>query len=294
MPNTAKVYELTQKAPCFGPALVLAVDEAAHLIQVRLLKKPGQPELWCRPVLSLEKSICSGDEVLFMGEGMDDIYIVDRLAHSRATVTNPGAFVKADAEKSMGAHEIVKVFSRKKELIFEYDVRAEKARIHVPSGDLDFVTDTGDITLNAAGKLKLSGEKIEVTGRSGVSLGISRHPGDATAAIALDAQKVNIDGPEIKINAKRGAFFFTEMRYAGEKIVATAGSVQIMARRLETAAKTILEKADNVYRKIKQLSQVQAGRKRIIVDDTFYVKSNRAVMKSDKNFKVKSDKIHLG
>ena len=148
--------------------------------------------------------------------------------------------------------------------------------------------------MNAAGKIKFNGEKIEVTGRSGVSLGISRGPGDTVAAIALDAQKVNIDSPEIKISAKRGSLFFTEMRYAGEKIVATAGHVQMMARKLETAAKTILEKADNVYRKVKHLSQLQAGRKRIVVDDTFYVKSNRSVMKSDKNFKVKSDKIHLG
>ncbi len=304
MPTTAKVYELTQKKTCFGPARVLAVDKAARLVQVRLLKRSGQPDLWCRPVLSLAKSIVSGDEVLVMGEDLDDIYIVDRLAHSPAknrgwppgpeTVTKTNAFVVTDGEESIGANDIIKVFSSRKELIFEYDARAEKARIHVPSGDLDLVTATGDITLNAAGKIKFNGEKVEVTGRSGVSLGISRDPGNATAAIALDAQKVTIDSPEIKISAKRGSLFFTEMRYAGEKIVATAGHVQMMARKLETAAKTILEKADNVYRKVKHLSQLQAGRKRIVIDDTFYVKSNRSVMKSDKNFKVKSDKIHLG
>ena len=48
-----------------------------------------------------------------------------------------------DGEESIGANDIVKVFSSRKELIFEYDARAEKARIHVPSGDLDLVTDNG-------------------------------------------------------------------------------------------------------------------------------------------------------
>ncbi len=94
MPTTAKVYELTQKKTCFGPARVLAVDKAARLVQVRLLKRSGQPDLWCRPVLSLAKSIVSGDEVLVMGEELDDIYIVDRLAHSPAKNLDLAAILK--------------------------------------------------------------------------------------------------------------------------------------------------------------------------------------------------------
>ncbi|OQY08394.1 MAG: hypothetical protein B6I22_00855 [Desulfobacteraceae bacterium 4572_123] len=305
MPNTAKIYNLTKNAPCFGPARVLAVDESANLVQVRLLKTTDRPEVWCRPVLSLAQSLVSGDEVLVMGERINDIYIVDLLARSRttdvkqpraalATETKTGAFVVIDTENSNADHEVIKVFSNQKKLVFEYDAKSEKARIFAPSGDLDLMTETGDIALNAAGKIRLNAEKIDVTGRSAVSLGVSRLTGDSGASLALDSRKVKIDSPEIKISAGRGSLFFTELRYAGEKIFATAGYIQIMARRLETAAKTILEKADNVYRKVKQLSQLQAGRKRVLVDETFYVKSRRSVMKSDKNFKVKSDKIHLG
>ncbi len=307
MPNTAKVYELTKKTPCFGPALVLAVDESANLVQVRLLKTTGRAEVWCRPVLSLAQSLILGDEVLVMGEKIDDIYIVELLAHSRtagvdradattpaAAKTKTGAFVVIDTKENTVGHEVIKVFLNQKKLIFEYDAKAEKARIFVPSGDLDLMTDRGDIGLNAAGKIKFNAEKIELTGRSEVSLGVSRLTGYSGTSLALDSQKMKIDSPEMKINAKRGSLFFTEMRYAGKTIFATVGYVQIMARKLETTARTILEKADNIYRKVKQLSQLQAGRKRILVDDTFYVKSNRSVMKSDKNFKVKSDKIHLG
>ena len=305
MPNTAKIYELTKKTPYFGPARVLAVDESANLVQVRLLKTTDRPEVWCRPVLSLAQSLVLGDEVLVMGEKIDDIYIVELLAHSRvadmdqtqvitAAKTKAGAFVVIDTEKSNANHEIIKIFSNQKELVFEYDAKAEKSRIFVRSGDLKLMAEMGDIALNAAGKIKFNAEKVEITGRSQVCLGVSRHTGDSGTSVALDSQRVRIDSSEMKISAKRGTLFFTELRYAGKKIFATAGHVRIMARKLETTAKTILEKADNVYRKVKQLSQLQAGRKRILVDDTFYVKSNRSVMKSDKDFKVKSDKIHLG
>lgn len=238
MPDAARVYDLTKKTPCAGPA------------------RPGTVP---------------------------------------AAETKPGAFVVIGDQENTVGNEVVKIFSDKKELVFEYDAKTGKARIFVRSGDLDLMTGKGDINLNAAGNIKFNAENIEVTGRSGISLGVSRLPGDDSgASIALDPRKVNISGPEMRISAGRGSLFFTELRYAGEKIYGTAGHVRIMARRIETAAKTIFEKADNVYRKVKELSQLQAGRKRVLVDDTFYVKSKRSVMKSDKNFKVKSDKIHLG
>lgn len=305
MPNAAKVYELTKKGPGFGAARVLAVDEAAGLVKVRLLNTTDRPEVWCRPVLSLARSLVCGDEVLVAGEGGRDTYVVDLLARSPAAEvkrpsaataieTGTGAFVVVDPEGAATGNEVIKIFSSRKELVFEYDAKAEKARILVPSGDLDLAADSGNMTLTAAGKIQFKAEKVDVAGRAGVRLGVPGSVGDAGVSVALGPQKVKIDSPEMNVSASRGALFFTELHYAGKKIVATAGHVQMMVRKLETVAKTILEKADNVYRKVAQLSQLQAGRKRDLVDDTYYVKSHRSVMKAEKNFKVKSDKIHLG
>jgi len=64
--------------------------------------------------------------------------------------------------------------------------------------------------------------------------------------------------------------------------------------RLETFAKTMVEKARNVYRTVSQLVQTRSGRMRTLVDDTYQLKSKRAYLKSQEDFKVKGEKIHLG
>ena len=307
MPSAAKVYELTQKAPCFGPARVMAVEQDPHLVQVRLLKAADQGAVWCRPVWSLAGRMVAGDEVLVMGALPDDLYAVDLLAGPSGAQTEKrpqtppgGSQARAGAAVGIAGQEInpgngvIKILSGKRELLFEYDPEADKARLFVPAGDLELVTAGGDMTLQAEGKLAFNAQEVEVRVRSGVSLGVSRQSGEAGPSLALDTQRVRIDSPVLGIRVGRGALFFKELKYAGEKICATAGHVQLMARKLETAAKTMLQKAENVYVKVRQLSQLQAGRKRVLVDDTFYVKSKRSVMKADSHFKVKSDKIHLG
>ena len=99
MPDAARVYDLTKKAPCAGP---------------------------------------------------------DRTGTAPAAETKSGAFVVIGDQENTVGNEVVKVFSGKKELVFEYDAETGKARIFVRSGDLDLMTGKGDINLNAAGNIKFN------------------------------------------------------------------------------------------------------------------------------------------
>lgn len=73
-----------------------------------------------------------------------------------------------------------------------------------------------------------------------------------------------------------------------------AASARWIVEHMETMAGTLVEKARNAYRTVEQLAQLRTGRLRTLVDQTFQFKSRRAFLKSEEDFKIKGEKIHLG
>jgi len=94
------------------------------------------------------------------------------------------------------------------------------------------------------------------------------------------AKTVEINGDTVSLNSKK------------LDIKAIAG--QMFFGRLETTAETLLESAKNVYRSVKELSQLRTGRLRTLVDETYQVNADKVLVKSENDFKVKAEKIHLG
>lgn len=78
------------------------------------------------------------------------------------------------------------------------------------------------------------------------------------------------------------------------KLTANAGYARFVFGRLETAVDTLIEHANNVYRTVKQLTQLRTGRLRTLVDETYQFKADKVFMKSEEDFKIKGEKIHLG
>ena len=85
-----------------------------------------------------------------------------------------------------------------------------------------------------------------------------------------------------------------ETRIAGKKLLGRIGNVQIISRKIESVADTILARAKNVYRTISQLSQLKAGRQRTLIEKISHMKAQKTILKSETDFKVKAEKIHLG
>jgi hypothetical protein len=112
----------------------------------------------------------------------------------------------------------------------------------------------------ARGCLELSTEDGDIELRSARNVKISGH------AIELNSQELNVK----------------------------ASSARWIIDRIETLAETMIEKARNVYRTVEQLSQLKTGRMRTLVEQTFQFKSRRAFLKSEEDFKIKGEKIHLG
>jgi len=78
------------------------------------------------------------------------------------------------------------------------------------------------------------------------------------------------------------------------KLKLHAGYANFVFDRLETTTNTLVENAKNVYRNVKQLTQLRSGRMRTLVDETYHFKANKALLKTEEDYKIKAEKIHLG
>lgn len=98
--------------------------------------------------------------------------------------------------------------------------------------------------------------------------------------------KLNAGG-EVQISAHA-------IELSSQRLNAKVTYAKFVFQRLETFTDTLIEQAKNVYRSVAQLTQLRTGRMRTFVDETYQFKANKAFLKSEDDFKIKGEKIHLG
>ena len=118
--------------------------------------------------------------------------------------------------------------------------------------------------------------------------------------------RVNVECGDIQFVARRGNIAFVSgqdvviqgrsvgIAGASEVRLESGAHVRIVARRIESIADTVIEKAKNAYRAVERLNQLKAGRLRTLVDETFHLKARRTVVASGEDCKITAAQIHLG
>jgi hypothetical protein len=306
MTRVAELYPVADVNRYFGPARVIETDESENLVRVCLDAQAGYRKQWAKIALPVDPGFALGDEVLVAGDAKKCLYIIGILTRPRSeaptllarrsalTMQNGAYAVVVDDPRFGSGSEVMQVFSKHKQLLFEYDPVAEKTRVCIASGDLVVSTQTGDITFNSARKINLDAQTIVMTGRSAIRLRVADVVGRWRSWISLGIRKMEFDSPELDITAQRSSLYTQEMRYIAKRFLGKVGYIQLIALKVETVAQTIVEKVDNIYKTVRNLSQLKVGRKRTIVESTYHLKTGKTIMKSDEDFKVNAKKIHLG
>jgi hypothetical protein len=92
----------------------------------------------------------------------------------------------------------------------------------------------------------------------------------------------------------RAAFECGETVFRGNRIEGTFERASLVIGRLETVARTVVEKARNVYRTVEKLAQLKAGRVRTVVDGSHVVRARKTTVHADEDVRIQANKIHLG
>lgn len=296
MQTIAKTPTTMQAFQYFGPATVLDCNDDEGLV---LLSFKDDLVIWGRSAIGDPHGIESGDSVLAAGDELNGIFVIGMIKKAK-----PEAIHTAQLQLKEGGHarvertadsEAIQIFSSNGQLVFEYEPDAGKSRINIQAGDLEFVTHDGDIRFISKGDIHFkSDNQIDISSRNGVQLAISDAIGKILATLSLRHKKISLNSPEVDVHAQRGKLEIDEAEYSGHSLSGAVNRVQLMATRLETTATDVFSKAKNIYKTVASLHQLKAGRMRTLINSTLHIKAKKTYLRAEDDFKVKSEKIHLG
>ncbi len=242
------IFSIAEHVNYFGPATAIEEENSDGDVKIRWSIDGKTMVAIAKITFTRDKLLQSQTKVLVAGNSINEMYVIgslDVMLPSKSTThntiqTTQGAFAELHKTSST---ESLAIYSDEKELLFEYDPVNRVSRVNVPQGDLELISQRGNIKFSA-------GKTVEINGDT----------------LSLNSKKLSIK--------------------------AIAG--QMVFGRLETTAETLIESAKNVYRNVKELSQLRTGRLRTLVDESYQVNADKVLVKSENDFKVKAEKIHLG
>ena len=121
-----------------------------------------------------------------------------------------------------------------------------------------------------------AGEEIVQLHAKDGSLVVEYHPASGKTI-------VNVAEGDLEFRTEKGNIAFQSAR-----------KISLRARRLETQAETVTAKAKNVYQSVEELSQLQAGRTRTLVEGSCHLQARDAFLNAGEDFKIDGKQIHLG
>ena len=95
---------------------------------------------------------------------------------------------------------------------------------------------------------------------------------------------------DVELIVPHGALTLT----SGKGVTVKGPVVTLRAERLETVARTVVQKCSNAYHRVRELLQVSAGRTRTQVEGTSIHKAERTWVLSAKETKIDGEKVLLG
>lgn len=280
-------------------ATVVADPDEAGFVRVRPEEASGEPELRAQVAVAAGHPPAPGDRALITFSDADEAFLIGliprRAPHaSRSREEIPLSDGSSLRLSGTAPVERLTLLSPDRRPLLEYDAANGRVTLNAPTGDLELVSREGDIVLDASRSVRLRGQAVEATGRSRVGLGIEDGSGKAVSLVSLDPSTTRIAGPVLTVGARRANLHLEEAVYTGKRLSATIGSLTAVIRRLERIVEEVHERANRVYTTVRELLEVRAERIRTLVKSSYRLRTKRAFLKSDEDFKVKGDQIHLG
>ncbi|MGH0035851.1 MAG: DUF3540 domain-containing protein [Myxococcota bacterium] len=190
--------------------------------------------------------------------------------------------------------ERLEVIDPEGRLVFEYDPASGRSTLSVPDGDLALRAPHGRIDLAAAEGVRCQTVgPVELESATAVSLSATGESG-RSAGLLLGGEAARVKAPHIGLRADRATASIDDFRYRGQKLHARLDTALLALDRVETVAKSILEKAVNVYRQVTELHQLRAGRTRTHVEGAHLVQADSSEHRTRGPVRIDGERIELG
>lgn len=169
MNSTANALSLLSEKSCFDPARVVEDERDDGTVRVRL-DIPGPRSIIQAHVAAPRTApLAAGDRVLVVEDSSNMFYVIGILGPFRpgnqtTNTLRAGAGACAVLAGSAEESGMLRIYSPRKEMVFEYDPVREKARVNIARGSLELSTDDGDIELRSGRNVRICGQRLEIDG----------------------------------------------------------------------------------------------------------------------------------
>ncbi len=278
----------------FGPAEVCEVSEGRIYLTI-----PGMTHrVEAAGMLSIPdgSAVTAGTRVLAAAQPWDDVYILGILDSLPKTTAEPSSQpAPSSQDVTLNGQQSLRVFSADHELLFEHDPQQQTTRVHVPSGDLEFVADDGHIHFKSSHGIRLSGQQpVELHSETAVQLQARAPVTQACSSVTIQPHDQLLDTPQLRIRTARLQAEAAHTRFTGQVLRGHLGTIRIVAQTMESVVESLIQRAQTAISAISGLWRVQAGRAHCHSASTLYLKSQNAIVKADEDVKINGDQIHLG
>ncbi|MCI5223474.1 MAG: DUF3540 domain-containing protein [Candidatus Electrothrix sp. AR4] len=272
-------------------AEVISFDREGRTAKIHIDSLPLAEEIDAALALPYDIDLSCGDKVLIAGEDIYRIYIIGVLSTKESATIHStnGAYARLDNDRAS-----LQIFSPHDELIIEYDTANNKTKLSSHGNNLELNAPAGNMSLNSSESITIQSDSINLTGRNMINMKVQDQTGTSISGLSLGNYQTKLNCPDFRIVAKNGDLFVDELKITGKKILTNLVQATFKISKLETRAKTLVHKAQNMYQSVENLSQLKTGRLKTLIKSTYHLKSKNTVLKSEEDFKVKAEEINLG
>ncbi|HYH94571.1 DUF3540 domain-containing protein [Hyalangium sp.] len=276
-------------APTLIPATVKSVSHGRVWVEVE-----GQASVSALVAVPAPYAPRAGDSVLVAPGRGGERYVVGVLVALREATPPLVLRDGTSAAVSEGAEgEVLSVRDASGRLVFEHHAAAHRSVVHA-TGNLELRADEGGILLSARDTVRVhSAREVRVESDHSVRLGTTPAGDRPASSLAMDARGTRLSTPHLEARADTARVELEEASLTARAISTTCETARHTVDVLEVQAGRILERAENVYRDVKELAQTRAGRVRVFAETTFHLFGRRTLFKAKEDLKLKADKIHL-
>lgn len=280
MENIKPILQASLPENFIGVGTVTSVKNDSPYCMVQLMHNSSPLELVAIKALDLTNTPIKGDRILCAGSSDQTVYITMILERDKQEGKASAKVIYQDDT------EVLTVYNKRNELIFEYDTDKDRSRVIVDASNLDLNVPDGDIKLSAGGQIKLESRSISMTA--------TETSGAQNSRFNLGQFSADLQSPILNIKSDQAKFNLAETFFTGTKLLSNINKAKISWGRLETLADTLVQKFRTHFTEVEELSQVNAGRIRTLVRGAFRLKAQRVKVKSDKNVDIDGERINLG
>jgi hypothetical protein len=283
-----------QASSLVSVAEVLEIDVASRMLHVRMLSGDADESGWARLAISDLTLPARGDQVVVAGELSDQAFVIGWLNPQppRRLQTTGGAV--AEIVPAADGGEGVRIVSPTNELVFEYQPSTGTCRLSVPDGNLDVSTPKGGINFSAQGNIRLEAANIDVAARHTLLLRLSQEVLNAATRLRLLPGRIQVGTPRVDLAAEQIGVNAQSIRTVSEDVSTTSSRHEIRTEKLTTTAESVTERIGNVYRTVRDLVQLHAGRYRTYVSGLSHFRSKKAFFSSEESMNIDGDQVNIG